>query len=90
VIAAALDEAMSLAIHGEDIFALTTALEVSFKGPAPIGTFVQVSARITERGGGMISTRAEADVEEGGLRRIAEAAATFVERARPEGDLAGA
>lgn len=90
VIAAALDEAMSLAIHGEGIYALTAALEVSFKGPAAIGTFVRVSARITERAGGMISARAEADVEEGELRRVAEAAATFVERARPESNLAGA
>src|ERR671922_354925 len=42
VIAAALDEAMSLLLHGEGTFALTKRLEVELEAPAPVGAFVDL------------------------------------------------
>jgi acyl-coenzyme A thioesterase PaaI-like protein len=46
VIAAALDEAMSLVLHDQGTYALTGRLEVSLEAPAPVGSFVHVEADV--------------------------------------------
>ncbi len=76
VIAAALDEAMALAVHVEGIRALTRRLELDLLGPAPVGTFVRVRARIDRREGDRLEASAVASGDDG--ERIARATATFV------------
>jgi acyl-coenzyme A thioesterase PaaI-like protein len=46
VIAAALDEAMALLLHGEGTYALTGRLEIDLKAPAPVGSFVELRADV--------------------------------------------
>ncbi len=46
VMAAALDEAMALALHAEGLDVRTRRLEVDFRAPTPVGAFVDVEARI--------------------------------------------
>jgi acyl-coenzyme A thioesterase PaaI-like protein len=48
IVATALDEAMALLVHDSDISALTRRLEVDLLRPAPIGTFLNVTARIAD------------------------------------------
>jgi acyl-coenzyme A thioesterase PaaI-like protein len=50
VLASALDEAMALAVHREAL-AYTVELELDLRAPAPVGTYVQVSARVERRDG---------------------------------------
>jgi acyl-coenzyme A thioesterase PaaI-like protein len=77
VIAAALDEAMSLAIHAEGVYAPTRRLEVDLLGPAPVGGFVRLEARVKRREGNLIVAEAVAREDEG-ERVLAEAVGTFV------------
>jgi acyl-coenzyme A thioesterase PaaI-like protein len=44
IVTTALDEAMALLVHDSDISALTRRLEVDLLRPAPIGTFLNVTA----------------------------------------------
>ena len=81
VIATALDEAMSLLLHGAGTFALTGGLEVELRAPAAVGTFVEVEADVTETEGSRIVLSASARGEDG---PIATARGTFVEVAAPE------
>ena len=82
ILATALDEAMSVAVHAEGIFALTRGLELELHAPAPVGTFVEVEARIESRDGRRLETSASArGGDEGGL--LAEARGVFVEAERP-------
>jgi acyl-coenzyme A thioesterase PaaI-like protein len=83
VVAAALDEAMSLAIHAEGIYALTRHLELDLHAPAPVGRFVRIEAHIERREHGRIGVQAVARADDDD-RRIAEARGEFVEVA-PEG-----
>ena len=83
VVAAALDEAMALAVHAEGTHAFTRRLEVELKAPAPVGAFVRVEARIDRRAERELHVSAAATGDDGG--RLATAAATFVP-ARPAGD----
>lgn len=78
VIATALDEAMSLAIHAEGVYALTTRLELDLRAPAPVGAFVRLEARIVRREENRILAEASAreDDEEGPI--LAQARGTFV------------
>jgi acyl-coenzyme A thioesterase PaaI-like protein len=76
VIAAALDEAMSLLLHGTGIFALTGRLEIELRAPAAVGTFVQVEADVAETDGRRVDLTASATGEDG---PVASARATFVE-----------
>ncbi len=76
VIAAALDEAMALLVFERGTFAVTGRLEVDLLAPAPVGTFVQVSARLESEGERTLELRAEAAGEDG--RRLAVAGGTFV------------
>ncbi|MGH2783230.1 MAG: PaaI family thioesterase, partial [Thermoleophilaceae bacterium] len=48
LLATALDEAMALLLHEQGTLALTGRLEIDLLAPAPVGAFVDVSARIEE------------------------------------------
>jgi acyl-coenzyme A thioesterase PaaI-like protein len=75
VIAAALDEAMSLLLHGQGTYALTGRLEVELKAPAAVGTFVEIQADVQEAGPRTISVTASADGDAG---PVASGTAVFV------------
>lgn len=51
VLGAALDEAMALVLHAEGIHARTRRCEVDLLMPAPVGSFVNVRARVERREG---------------------------------------
>jgi acyl-coenzyme A thioesterase PaaI-like protein len=76
VISAALDEAMALLVFERGTFAVTGRLELDLLAPAPVGTFVQVSARLREEGERTLELSAEAAADDG--RRLAVARGTFV------------
>jgi acyl-coenzyme A thioesterase PaaI-like protein len=76
VISAALDEAMALLVFERGTFAVTGRLELDLLAPAPVGTFVRVSARLEEEGERTLALAAEAAAEDG--RRLATARGTFV------------
>lgn len=76
VIAAALDEAMALLVLERGTFAVTGRLEVDLLAPAPVGTFVHVTAGVEAQGERTLRLSAEATAQDGG--RIATAGATFV------------
>ena len=76
VIATALDEAMALLLFDRGTFALTGRLEVELTAPAPVGTFVRVSARLEEEGERTLRLAAKATTEEG--RGLAAATGTFI------------
>jgi acyl-coenzyme A thioesterase PaaI-like protein len=80
VLATALDEAMALLLHDEGTRALTARLEVDLKAPAPVGTYVEISARVVDRSGRRLVLDATA-AGEGGV--IATARGTFVASAAP-------
>jgi acyl-coenzyme A thioesterase PaaI-like protein len=79
VLAAALDEAMALLLHGEGTFALTGRLEVELLAPVAVGTFVTVTARLEEAAGRKLRLRAEATGDGG--ERLASGRGTFVRMA---------
>jgi acyl-coenzyme A thioesterase PaaI-like protein len=89
VVAAALDEAMSLAIHAEGTLAYTARLSVELREPIPIGTFVSVHARIVERSAGRIVVRGDIAAEEGAPAPAAEAEAVFVEQPQSPREASG-
>jgi acyl-coenzyme A thioesterase PaaI-like protein len=76
VLAAALDEAMALLVHAEGTLAMTGRLEVELLAPAPVGTFVTVSARLDGGDERKLQLTAEASGEGGD--RLATARGTFV------------
>jgi acyl-coenzyme A thioesterase PaaI-like protein len=76
LLAAALDEAMSLAVHREAL-ALTASIEAHLRARVPVGTYVQVSARVERREGRKRWASAELRDGEGAL--VAEGRALFVE-----------
>jgi acyl-coenzyme A thioesterase PaaI-like protein len=80
VIATALDEVMALLLFDRGTFALTGRLEVDLVAPAPVGTFVRVTARLDEECERALHLVAEAATEDG--RTLAAAKGTFV-RVRP-------
>jgi acyl-coenzyme A thioesterase PaaI-like protein len=79
VLASALDEAMSLAVHREAL-AYTAELELDLRAPAPVGTYVQVSARVERRDGRKHWAAAELQGEGG--RLVGLARGLFVEPER--------
>jgi acyl-coenzyme A thioesterase PaaI-like protein len=83
VIAAALDEAMSLAIHAEGTYALTGRLEIDLRAPAPVGRFVQVEANVKRQQADRILVEAVARASDGGDQRLAQARGEFV-RVEPD------
>jgi uncharacterized protein (TIGR00369 family) len=76
VIATALDEAMSLLVHQRGM-ALTARLEVDLLAPVPVGSYVLVSADVSEVSGRRIEVEALASNEAG--TALAKARGTFVE-----------
>jgi acyl-coenzyme A thioesterase PaaI-like protein len=82
VVATALDEAMALLLFDRGTFALTKRLEVDLKAPAPVGTFVRVTARVEEEDERTLRLAAEAATEDG--RMLAAAKGRFV-RVQPRG-----
>ena len=60
VLAAALDEAMSLLLHADGTFALTGRLEVDLQAPAPVGSFVELEADVREADGRRVTVEAAA------------------------------
>ena len=78
VLACALDEAMALCVHGEGQLAVTGRLEVEFRAPAPVGTFVRVDARVERREGRRLELTARAREVGGDRRTLAESRASFV------------
>jgi acyl-coenzyme A thioesterase PaaI-like protein len=81
VMAAALDEAMALLLFERGKFAVTGRLEVDLMAPAPVGTFVQVSARLESEGERTLELSAEATGEDRG--RLAAARGRFVRARAP-------
>lgn len=75
VIAAALDEAMALLLHGQGTFAMTARLEVDLLAPAPVGAFLFVRAALVESQERKIVLQAEAAVED---EPVARARGVFV------------
>ena len=76
ILAAALDEAMALAVHVEGEEARTTRFELDLRAPAPIGTFVRLEARVERREERTTEASARAlGADDGAL--LAEARATF-------------
>ena len=81
VIAAALDEAMSLALHSEGVHALTAQLDVELLAPAAVGSFVRVEADVAEQvGDRRLELSARALSEDG--TELARARGVFVRVAR--------
>jgi acyl-coenzyme A thioesterase PaaI-like protein len=76
VIATALDEAMALLLSERGTFALTGRLEVDLVAPAPVGTFVRVTARLERESTAALHLVAEAATED--RRKLAAAKGTFV------------
>ena len=66
VVAAALDEAMSLLLHGQGTYALTGRLEIDLRAPAPVGSFVRVEADVERVEGRRLHLAARALGEDGG------------------------
>jgi acyl-coenzyme A thioesterase PaaI-like protein len=77
VIAAALDEAMGLLLHGQGTYALTGRLEIELAAPAPVGSFVELEADVESAEGRKLTLTATASGEDGAL---ATARGTFVEQ----------
>jgi acyl-coenzyme A thioesterase PaaI-like protein len=84
ILATALDEAMALLVHHQGIHALTTGLEVWLRAPVPVGTFVDVEARIEGRDGRRIELVASA-INGDPAREVATSRGTFV-AVEPEPD----
>ena len=74
IIAAALDEAMALALHASGLDARTRRMEVEFLAPVPVGAFLEVEAEFEKRHTGRVAARARGWVD-GSL--VAEANADF-------------
>jgi acyl-coenzyme A thioesterase PaaI-like protein len=81
IMATALDEAMSLLAHHVGTYPLTAGLSIELLAPAPVGTFVAVSAEVVDIEGRQLSLRATAS-SEGAV--VATGTATCVEVPAPE------
>ena len=79
VVAAALDEAMSLLLHGQGTYALTGRLEIDLRAPAPVGSFVHVAADVERVEGRRLHVTASAAGEDDS--ELAVARGVFVESA---------
>jgi acyl-coenzyme A thioesterase PaaI-like protein len=75
VIAAALDEAMGLAIHAGGTLAYMVQLEVELHAPAPVGSFVELEAKVVGEDGRRLAAEARASA---GDEELATATGTFV------------
>jgi acyl-coenzyme A thioesterase PaaI-like protein len=82
VIAAALDEAMSLVLHGQGTYAVTGQFEIELRTPAPVGSFVRIEADVERVEGRRLHLVARAFGDDGA--EVAAARGVFVES--PAGD----
>jgi acyl-coenzyme A thioesterase PaaI-like protein len=82
VLAAALDEAMSLLLHSQGTHAVTGRLEIELRSPAPVGSFVRLEADAERVEGRRLHLTARALGEDGGELGVARG--VFVES--PTGD----
>jgi acyl-coenzyme A thioesterase PaaI-like protein len=82
VIAAALDEAMGLAVHSRGVHAVAGRLEIDLRAPAPVGSFVRLEAGVEKVDGRKLHLAAHATGEDGA--EVAAARGVFVES--PLGD----
>jgi acyl-coenzyme A thioesterase PaaI-like protein len=85
VIAAALDEAMSLAIQSEGIDAMTGRLEVDLVAPIPVGVFVRLEAGIERREGDRLVAWASAGLAHEEAEPLAKARGVLVRALLPPG-----
>jgi len=76
IMATALDEAMSLLAHHVGTYPVTASLSIDLRAPAPVGTFVEVSAEVVSIEGRRLSLSATAS-NEGAV--VATGTATCVE-----------
>jgi acyl-coenzyme A thioesterase PaaI-like protein len=81
IMATALDEAMSLLAHRVGTYPLTASLSIELRAPAPVGTFVEVSAEVVSAVGRRLFLRSTAS-SEGAV--VATGTATCVEVPAPE------
>jgi len=77
VMASALQEAMSMALHSKGLHARTTRMEVSLVEPAPLGVFVRLDARVEGSGDGELTASAVARSVGDDAHELAQARATF-------------
>jgi acyl-coenzyme A thioesterase PaaI-like protein len=77
ILAAALDEAMSLLVHARGTRARTGQLEVRYHAPAAVDQILQVEARLVDVEGRRFDIEAEVRAEDGG-ELLATGRATFV------------
>ena len=82
VLAAALDEAMALLVFDSEAVAVTARLEIDLRAPAPVGSFVAVTAEVLRDEGRRIELTALAAGSEEPRTLLAEARGVFV---RPAG-----
>lgn len=75
IVGAALDEAMALVLHASGLHASARRYEVDLHMPAPVGSFVNLRARVEREEGRKVWVTATAGGEGG---TIAEARALFV------------
>jgi acyl-coenzyme A thioesterase PaaI-like protein len=75
IMATVLDEAMALLLQDREIYALTTGLDVRLRAAAPVGTVVELSARIEREEGRRLYLSARAG---GGETEFATAGGVFV------------
>ena len=69
ILATALDEAMALLVHAEGTHAITASLTIDLTAPAPVGSFVDLEARVERREGRRIELAASARGEAGEVAR---------------------
>ena len=82
ILTTALDEAMSLLLHGRGISALTARLEIDLLAGAPVGSFVEVEARLEREEGRKLHLRAWASEEGADGAPLARARGIFVRAER--------
>ena len=78
IVATAIDEAMSLCVHQQTL-AFTAHFEMDLHGPAPVGTRIELEARIDRREGRKLWASAEALGKNG---TVATGSALFIEVSR--------
>jgi acyl-coenzyme A thioesterase PaaI-like protein len=76
IVAAALDDAMSLAVGEGRESAVTARFEIDLRAPAPVGEFLRLEASVEPAGERRLHGRASARREDGTL--VAEAKAVLV------------
>jgi acyl-coenzyme A thioesterase PaaI-like protein len=77
VLAGALEEAMSIALHSQGMHARARRIEIELMSDAPVGAFLRVDAQVGRRERGELSAMATAREVGEHARAVAEARAVF-------------